>query len=240
MCYTQLFMWATIWSELESASLAGEDSDDWQSLDSKSANEVMSADARMSWWSDTNPVSMTRIFEGWSVMMRSSRWSGSFRVGDLTCCSKPSVSSTSSDPGLIEQSSATGASRSPHMRRRYGWYDALKLVMERRDWEVGWTMNVHCSDAGSTRRDSQPVHPHYGDWPSVSGSQYKRKTVTCNIRSPSIVFSISKYLVSESTRTSSEWSETISWMSAVLWALISYVGCRGWRTGIAFQVATQL
>ena len=61
----------------------------------------------------------------------------------------------SSNPGLIEQSSATGASRSPHIIRRDGWDDALKLVIERREWSVGWTMNVHDSDAGSTRRDSQ-------------------------------------------------------------------------------------
>ena len=88
-------------------------------------------------------------------MMRSSSLSGSSRIGDLTCCSTPSVSSTSSNPGLIEQSSATGASRSPHMRRRNGWYDALKLVIERREWSVGWTTNIHDSDARSTRRDSQ-------------------------------------------------------------------------------------
>ena len=137
MCFTQLYMWATIWSELESASLAGEDSDDWdwRSLDAKSVDEMMSTDARMSWWSDTNPESMTRtsrILECWSVMMRSSRWSGSFRVGDLACCSKSSVSSTSSNPGLIERS------RLQLVRRdRRIWEDGM---VDMTPWNSSWSV----------------------------------------------------------------------------------------------------
>ena len=63
----------------------------------------------------------------------------------------------------------------------------------------------------------KPVHRHHGDWSSVSGIQYKRKAVRCHIRSLSIVFGMSIYLVSESARTSSKLSKTNSGMSWPEW-----------------------
>ena len=144
----------SICSANDSASPAGDwYREDWRSLDSKSAGsmflisryvnltgrrddpgELMSSDARMSWWSETRPESMTRtsrMIDGWSVIIRSRMWSGPVRVGALTCCSNPSVSITSRSPGLIEMASDPGAFKSPHMRR---WSDDDAEMVEMTSW----------------------------------------------------------------------------------------------------------